>query len=133
MDQINYEELAQEVIKQQQSREQAPQEHKEAVISVLQEKMRQQIPTYQPHPITISTQSASVHTQALTDNNLPAYAATAPTETIDRVRHLVALTFEKGISHGVMEVAHDDPFIIDMYHDALADHVVEKMKEKGLL
>jgi hypothetical protein len=128
MDSINYEELAKEVIKQQKNQEQIPRGHKEVIVSVLQEKTRQQVPTYQPQPIVAQkTDDQGEYT------NLPAYAKTAPTETTDRVEKLIDLTFEKGISYGIREMAQDDPFVIDMYHDALADRMVTKMKEKGLL
>ncbi len=132
MDPINYEELAKEVIKQQQkSPEQIPQSHKEAVVSILKEKMSAQQPvvpqpTYQqPKPLQPNIVS--------TDPDLPTYAASAPEESKQEVRNLIEFTLSKGLSQGIAQAAKSDPFVIDMYHDALAEHIVTQMKEKGMI
>lgn len=126
MDTINYEDFAKEI---QQKKEQAPIEHKEAAVLILKEKTQEQISMQQPQP-ALSSESVAASNSL---DDLPSYAKTAPAQTTERVKQLIALTLEKGISFGIAEARNDDPFIIDMYHDALADHIVTKIKEKGLL
>lgn len=133
MDSINYEELAREVIKQQQGKEQAPQDHKEAVISVLREKTiaEQKSPTF-----STTTQYSPIQQTAgsdLKERGLPSYAEGTSPEIQNKVEELITHTLDKGLSAGISEVAGLDPFIIDMYHDALAEHVVQQMKERGIL
>lgn len=132
MDSINYQELAREVLKQQQKQEQAPQDHKEAVISVLREKtaIQQQVPIQQPASVIQSTTQTIAST--LQERNLPSYAESVPLEVQQEVEQLISTTLEKGLSHGIAQAAKADPFVIDMYHDALAEHIVEQMKAKGM-
>lgn len=133
MDQVNYEELAQEVIKQQQkanAQEQAPQSHKEAVISVLREKM---IPYQIPQSQSAQPQAKQNIAQLQLDPNLPEYSATAPEASKQEVKDLIDFTLQKGLAAGIEKAAKSDPFVIDMYHDSLAEHVIAQMKQKGLL
>ncbi len=133
MDSINYEELAREVIKQQQNKEQGPQNHKEAIVSVLKERTvtEQKSPTFSTTTQYPSTQQTAGND--LKERNLPSYAETTSPEIQNKVEELIAHTLDKGLSAGISEVAGLDPFIIDMYHDALAEHVVQQMKERGML
>jgi len=130
MDTINYTEIAQEVKEKQKEQ---PLEHKEAVISVLQEKTRQQLPSYQPQPIQPIHIPQQVEIKPNQDTNLPEYATNAPAEAKTRTQKLIETTLEKGLHEGISDASHEDPFIIDMYHDALAEHIVEQLKEKGML
>ena len=136
MDQINYEELAKEVIRQQetQKQEQTPQNHKEAVISVLRERtaIHQQLPIQQAADSQQTTETIKA-TPSQKETNLPKYADNAPLESKQKVENLITLTLEKGLTYGVEQAAKADPFVIDMYHDALAEHIVAQMKEKGLI
>ncbi|MFA7201895.1 MAG: hypothetical protein WC099_02790 [Candidatus Paceibacterota bacterium] len=131
MDSINYQELAREII-QQQKKEQIPQGHKEAMISVLREQMiqQQQFATKQSD----STIQSSVQTipSNLEERNLPSYAETASSQIKQEVERLIHTTLEKGLHDGIAEAIKADPFVIDMYHDALAEHIVEQMKNKGI-
>jgi hypothetical protein len=136
MDQINYEELAKEVIRQQetQKQEQTPQNHKEAVISVLRERtaIHQQLPIQQAPGSQQTTKTINA-TPNQKETNLPKYAQSASPEAKQEVENLITLTLQKGLMHGVEQAAKADPFVIDMYHDALAEHIVAQMKEKGLI
>ncbi len=133
MDSINYQELAKEVIRQQQNKEQAPQDHKEAMISVLREKtiLQQQAAPQQQAPIASTAPQTAAST--LQERNLPSYAESVSPEIQQEVEHLISTTLEKGLTHGISLAAKADPFVIDMYHDALAEHIVGQMKMKGML
>jgi hypothetical protein len=127
---INYGELTQEI---QRTHEQYPElaaaHPKEAITRVLQERTvaAQQQPA-SPAPAT-PVQAAPMQA----GDDLPDYAKSADPQAKNIVEQLVHLTFEKGLDEGVAQASSLDPFLLDMYHDALAEKLIEDMKEKNLL
>lgn len=119
MDIINYEKLAQETKEAQSHFEQ-----NEAPVSdhipVIKEVLKKH---YTPPHDTPKEESS----------NLPSYASDASKETQKEVGDLVKITFEKGLLEGVSQAKKKEPFVLDMYHDALAEKLQEEMKYKGLL
>lgn len=67
------------------------------------------------------------------DDMLPEYAQNAPEESRRLVQALVRITFEKGLSHGLSLAKKQDPMVLDMYHDALSDKMIEHMRTQKLL
>jgi hypothetical protein len=122
---INYHELAQEV---KERKEQTPEaSHKEIVSTILAEKGIQPRPQA-PSPI-VSTQSQ----EKQDDSVLPAYAQKEDPSIKNKVEHLVALTLQKGLEEGIGFAKKEDPFVIDTYHDALSDVLLEEMKKRKLI
>ena len=122
---INYHELAQEV---KERKEQAPEaSHKEIVSTILMERGIQAKPQA-PSPI-IPFQS----NQKEDDSVLPAYAKKEDPSIKNKVEHLITLTLQKGLEEGIGFAKKEDPFVIDTYHDALTDILVEEMKKRKLI
>ncbi len=121
MDSINYEKLAQETKEVQQTFEQHEQvEHNH-------------IPALKQVIHTHYTPQTEEDKQETTNTSLPSYATNAPEEAKKEVATLIKYTFEKGLLEGIREAKKKDPFILDMYHDALVEKLHEEMKRKGLL
>lgn len=121
MDSINYEKLAQETKEVQQTFEQHEGMNNNPIPA-----LKQVIRThYTPH-----TEEDKQHEVS---TSLPSYAANAPEKVKKEVVTLINYTFKKGLLEGVREAKKKDPFILDMYHDALAEKLHEEMKRKGLL
>lgn len=121
MDSINYEKLAQETKEVQQTFEH-PDTGKENHIPALKQVIH-----------THYTPQEEEKESSDTSHSLPSYAANAPEEAKQEVSRLIQHTFEKGLLEGVSEAKKKDPFILDMYHDALVEKLHEEMKHKGLL
>lgn len=127
---INYGEISQEAKSRIESGSVEYSGHKEAVGVVMQERIQQQYPTYQPRPVTVSAPS----TQSVSADDLPSYAKDIPAPVRTAVEELVHIAFEKGIAEGVHKaLSYQDPFIIDMFHDALTEKLVAEMKSKNLI
>lgn len=125
---INYQEIAQAI---QQKREQSPEfknlSDKEIIGKVLNEHIERAVPAKAPNAPMPATQSQS------DDSNLPNYAASADFVTKKRVEELINLTLEKGIVDGVKHVKNQDPYIIDLYHDAMVEKLHDEMKKRNLI
>ena len=50
-----------------------------------------------------------------------------------KVERLIKLTLEKGLASGVNFAQKEDPYILDLYHDSLADKMLEEMKSRKLI
>ncbi len=121
MDSINYEKLAQETKEVQQTFEQHEQVENNHIPA-----LKQVIHTHY-------TSQTEEDQQRKTNDSLPSYAADASEEVKKEVTTLINHTFEKGLLEGIREAKKKDPFILDMYHDALVEKLHEEMKRKGLL
>jgi hypothetical protein len=121
---INYPELAQQV---EQAKATSPElqakPHKEVVSHVLQQHFA---------PKTETPESV-VGTTTPQDERLPAYAQDASPEAKQKVQHLIELTLDKGIHAGMKEAQQCGPFVMDMFHDALVDKLVQELAQRDLL
>ena len=123
---INYPELAQEV---KERKEKAPEAtHKEIVSTIIAEKRAQFQPAPQV-PSPIPPQPQSVQKSSV----LPAYAEKEDPAVKNTIEHLIALTLQKGLDEGIGFAQKEDPFILDTYHDALSDVLLDEMKKRKLL
>jgi len=121
MDSINYEKLAQETKEVQHTLEQEGNIHENHIPA-----LKQVIHTHYTPQITKDQQEEK-------DSSLPSYAIHASQEAKDIVTDLIDHTFQKGLLEGITAAKKQDPFILDMYHDALVEKLHEEMKHKGLL
>jgi hypothetical protein len=64
---------------------------------------------------------------------LPDYLKELPAETKLQVAQLVDLTFHQGIEKVVSRARRANPFILDAFHDALADKLYEELKKRELI
>jgi len=67
------------------------------------------------------------------EDALPDYAKNISEDAKEKVEHLINLTFEKGINAGIRASKSVDPYIMDMYHDALVDKLIVKLQENNLV
>jgi|GEM_PF-1865801 len=131
-DNINLPELAQAVERERMaSIENGELSHKEALHAVLEKQHK--MPAFKPkesHP-TPTTQSVSVSDYK--KEVLPEYAGEESEQAQNKVLELIDLTFSKGLATGIRAAKAQDPVVMDMYHDALVDKLLEKLKEKNLI
>ena len=122
---INYHEIAQAV---QQKREESPEfknlSDREIISHVLQVHTGVQP---QNNPVI------SAQTDNGQPSNVPGYASSADPQTKEKLEELINMTLENGISAGVNKVRGQDPYLIDLYHDALADKLYDEMKKRNLI
>ncbi len=126
---INYDSIAQEIKKPEHAPSSEQQDafiHKEAIKQYLQQQTQQHA---QQNPMPANT--TPQHTA--TEDEFPAYADTASTATKSTVDKLIHITFGKGLREGIAHAAKMDPFIMDMYHDALAEKLFIEMKSRKLI
>lgn len=123
---INYPELAQEV----KTRKEASPDisHKEIISGILAEKGANAPKESVPQPLT----EGAVPSKPAT-STLPKYADAQDPAIKNTVEHLVMLTLHKGLDEGINFARKEDPFILDLYHDALADTLHEELKKRKLI
>jgi dsRNA-specific ribonuclease len=124
---INYSELAQEIKARKESIPEAPE--KEIVSNIISQKISQvEKPAVssqpQPQPQSQSQSQSQV---------LPSYLKDKDPSIKNEVESLVNLTLEKGLEEGIKIASKKDPFILDAYHDALSDVLIEELKKRNLI
>ena len=72
-------------------------------------------------------------TESAEKNFLPGYLKDFPAETKLQVEQLIDLTFHQGIEKVVARAKRASPFILDAFHDALADKLYEELKNRKLI
>ena len=61
-------------------------------------------------------------------------ASVVPANLTNTVDLLVKIVFEHGLQRGVSEARRThNPYVIDAFHDALADNFIKELRAKGLL
>lgn len=125
---INYHELAQAVQKERiENPEAAHKSDKEILSSILARHVQEMS---RPAPSSVPASSAP----AQDDAHLPSYAKELPDAVKVQVDRLVTLTLEKGIVAGIDQArAAKDPYVMDAFHDALAEKLAAALKAKNLL
>lgn len=131
MDTINYEQVAQEI---QRKKELAPElqhvPHQEIISSILHEHRAQVTQTNAQQ--TDQTRSLNGQ-QTSSDTHLASYAKDAPQDTKQRTEELIQYTFAHGLRAGISKAIHEDPFVLDLYHDTLTEKLFEELKKQKLL
>jgi hypothetical protein len=122
---INYSELAQEIKARKESAPGAPE--KEIVSNIISQKISQ---VEKP---AVSSQSQPQPQSRPQSQVLPSYLKDKDPSIKSEVESLVNLTLEKGLEEGIKIASKKDPFILDAYHDALSDVLIEELKKRNLL
>ena len=129
-DNINLPELAQAVEQERTaSFEGGELSHKEALHRVLEKK--HEMPA--PRPAEGAPAPSPAISAGQTEGMLPNYASEESEQARAKVRELIDMTFDKGLAAGIRAAKAEDPAVMDMYHDALVDKLLETLKEKKLL
>ncbi len=71
--------------------------------------------------------------QTNNDSVLPAYAQSASAETKQEVEHLLSLAFREGVLSAATQAAKSSPYVLDIFHDALAGKLYPELKKRGLV
>ncbi|MFA6006538.1 MAG: hypothetical protein WC764_02315 [Candidatus Paceibacterota bacterium] len=85
--------------------------------------------TQVPAPSTSSGQAAVKKAQA----GSKSYLDTVDDATVAKVNGYVAQAFHNGIQATLRQVIEEDPFLLDVFHDALTDKLYSEMKSRGLV
>lgn len=122
---INYEGLAQEAKSARENVEHLAQESTRTVVSHI---------VGEHYQLPKANATVTQHSSASpAGDNLPAYAAGISDTDRITVEKLIDLTFQKGLEAGIDAARKNPSFIIDLYHDALADKLSAELEERGLL
>jgi hypothetical protein len=96
-----------------------------------QELLRQSIVNYSQ---SVVPASAPAKTAPQDDNSpLPAYARDMPPAMKLEVEHLLEKAFTEGVDKATREAAKTNPYIMDIFHDALTTHLYPELKKRGFL
>lgn len=61
------------------------------------------------------------------------YLDTVDDATVTKVNEYIALVFQNGIKNTLKKVIEEDPFLLDVFHDALTDKLYGELKARGLV
>jgi hypothetical protein len=106
------------------------QESPEARLMTGQELVRKSIRSYTGLPAQTPQQ---VVAQKDEDSVLPAYAVGSSSETKHEVEHLLGLAFREGIIKATDEAYKSSPYVLDIFHDALAGKLYPELQKRGIL
>lgn len=67
------------------------------------------------------------------NKSLPDYLKNAPDDLKIKVEELVNLVFSEGLEKTVKRARENTPFILDAFHDALADKFYDELKKRALI
>lgn len=128
---INYDRIAQEVKKIQQLNPENFSE-KEAVKEVL--KRGGENFEIDQKPVDNSQNSYGGIGQGKTNNGQSkSYTQDLTPEAREQIANLIKITLEKGLDDGIKNAQRLDPFLLDAFHDVLAEELVKEMKIKKLI
>jgi len=125
---INYKEIAQEIIRKKELPEYKNYSDKDILISVLKDRTDK----ISPSPSPVVAEAGGVQNKQ-GDDRLPDYAQNISPEIKNQAGELVDLALEKGVAAAISSIRRSDPFLIDLFHDILADKILEEIKSKKLI
>lgn len=70
---------------------------------------------------------------AVVQHPLPQYAADAPAEVKEKAEQLLEMAFQEGILKAARMAEEAGPFVLDVFHDALAGKLYEELKKRGVV
>lgn len=118
------ERLSQEVAEKKNAPEHKDYSEREIIKKVIEPMIRQS-------PIQQSAQKRDDKTDD--EGVLPAYLDKASNEIKLRTEQLIDITFHKGLENALKEAKKSGPFVLDAFHDALADKLYEEIKRRGMI
>ncbi len=84
-------------------------------------------------PVSERVEASPSGSSPAAPERIPAYLNEESPEIKAEVERLVSLAFEKGISSAVEEAAKKSPFVLDAFHDALADKLLPELEKRGII
>lgn len=131
---INLHEISQEIAKRKESNVEAQDfSDKETLKRMIKEKHEELGGSVEVEKNAIELGNKEEAKENKPDNHMPDYAKEIDEEPRKRVENLIGITLEKGLSQGLKQAQKEEPYIIDLYHDALVDKLLCELKEKNLL
>lgn len=109
----------------------------EKVHQALKEKISELLPASPGFAATDdTTQVPVVHTQTSVTKGQAgskSYLDTVDDATVAKVNEYIAKVFQNGIQATIREVIETDPFMLDVFHDALTDKLYGELQARGLV
>jgi len=103
-------------------------DEKELVKSAVQEKIGELTPTTSAPQTTSTVTPTSLPTTNLpAPTHKPSYLDSLEPSAVQRINDLVQLAVDHGLKKALADVAGDEPFLIDAFHDAIADRYYEEL------
>ena len=94
------------------------------------------VPSSAPATDTTQTDATQKPTVVPASDNVQAsdsYLDHLDDQTAEIINHLVAEIPQKGITPVINEVAGQEPFVVDAFHDALVDKLYDELKSRGIV
>lgn len=79
------------------------------------------------------TQASGTGTSQDEDSGLPSYLSDSPEETKLEVGKLVDSVFHQGLTKTLAKAKKSNPFVLDAFHDALANKLYAELKKRKLI
>lgn len=106
---------------------------KEMLRGVIEERIQEQIPQYQPQPDLNQSTSPAQPLPVIPQQDDSALSYVLP-ELKDKVQELVNLVFNKGLDEGIKEALKtNNSALIDAFHDILVDELYNTLLERRKL
>ena len=80
-----------------------------------------------------SPQPEDTDSKSVEETVLPGYLKDSPSEIKILVERLIDSVFHEGVEKAVKDASRAGPFILDAFHDALADKLYEELKKRKLI
>lgn len=111
-------------------------EEKELVRQSVKEMFLDKTTPTTPTPVVAASNSSSVPTTTASSPVVPpngSYLDYLDPQTTEIINNLIGEIKDKGITPVIDEVAGQEPFVVDAFHDALVDKLYEELKARGLV
>lgn len=90
-------------------------------------------PIIEGQPPSSSTSAPTIAPSSSSGGVLPRYLENFPAEIKSQVEKLVNAVFQQGLEKTVKEVKKQNAFVIDAFHDSLADKLYEELKKRKMI
>jgi hypothetical protein len=101
------------------------------------EVVKQSLVAIAPPPVSVpppvEEKGSGPPSSASESSHLPSYLSEGSPEVKAEVERLVTLAFQEGVSAAVAEAAKHSPFVLDAFHDALADKLLPELEKRGVI
>ena len=111
--------------------------NKESLRLALKEKISELLPQGAPATTTDASTQVPPLSNATTVKKAQvgskSYLDTVDDATVAKVNEYIAKVFQNGIQATLRDVIEQDPFMLDVFHDALTDKLYGELKSRGLV
>ncbi|PIR47195.1 MAG: hypothetical protein COV07_00120 [Candidatus Vogelbacteria bacterium CG10_big_fil_rev_8_21_14_0_10_45_14] len=84
-------------------------------------------------PATTTAPTDDQQTVNVPNASLPSYLDSLDNASVEKLNVLLQLAVDHGLAKALSQLAREDPFIVDAFHDAIIDRYYEELKKHGAL